>query len=177
MPKKRGPKTDVLEALLKRVDGLEKRLVSEGKSDDPAEADVSQDPAADSAAVDAASQHSRSPHDMPASSHGLAANHANQLMSPIEPRYLLLPLPAKSGPDLFFANTNQHTNPNPRSGPASGHLFYQNTWETLLHPGRDYHQAAVTGQSTARPSCLRYLCCQRPVCRTPPSLPAVGVVN
>lgn len=26
MPKKRGPKTDVLEALLKRVDGLEKRL-------------------------------------------------------------------------------------------------------------------------------------------------------
>ncbi|EOA92342.1 uncharacterized protein SETTUDRAFT_134587 [Exserohilum turcica Et28A] len=34
VPKKRGPKTDVLEALLKRVDGLEKRLVSEGKSDD-----------------------------------------------------------------------------------------------------------------------------------------------
>lgn len=26
MPKKRGPKTDVLEVLLKRVDGLEKRL-------------------------------------------------------------------------------------------------------------------------------------------------------
>lgn len=31
MPKKRGPKTDVLEALLKRVDGLEKRLKTEEK--------------------------------------------------------------------------------------------------------------------------------------------------
>lgn len=31
MPKKRGPKTDVLEALLKRVDGLEKRLHTEKK--------------------------------------------------------------------------------------------------------------------------------------------------
>lgn len=29
VPKKRGPKTDVLEALLKRVDGLEKRLQDE----------------------------------------------------------------------------------------------------------------------------------------------------
>ena len=29
VPKKRGPKTDVLEALLKRVDGLEKRLHSD----------------------------------------------------------------------------------------------------------------------------------------------------
>jgi hypothetical protein len=33
VPKKRGPKTDVLEALLKRVDGLEKRLKDEKKSD------------------------------------------------------------------------------------------------------------------------------------------------
>ncbi|GAB7348228.1 hypothetical protein MBLNU459_g6224t1 [Dothideomycetes sp. NU459] len=32
IPKKRGPKTDVLEALLKRVNGLEKRLKDEGKS-------------------------------------------------------------------------------------------------------------------------------------------------
>jgi hypothetical protein len=32
VPKKRGPKTDVLEALLKRVDGLEKRLKDEKKS-------------------------------------------------------------------------------------------------------------------------------------------------
>lgn len=35
MPKKRGPKTDVLEALLKRVDGLEAQL-KEKKSDDGA---------------------------------------------------------------------------------------------------------------------------------------------
>lgn len=31
VPKKRGPKTDVLEALLKRVDGLERRLKDEQK--------------------------------------------------------------------------------------------------------------------------------------------------
>lgn len=35
MPKKRGPKTDVLEALLKRVDGLERRLKDEKKSQSP----------------------------------------------------------------------------------------------------------------------------------------------
>jgi hypothetical protein len=33
VPKKRGPKTDVLEALLKRVDGLEKRLRTEDRPD------------------------------------------------------------------------------------------------------------------------------------------------
>ena len=38
MPKKRGPKTDVLEALLKRVDGLEKKLRDEKKSNSPNEA-------------------------------------------------------------------------------------------------------------------------------------------
>lgn len=35
VPKKRGPKTDVLEALLKRVNGLEKRLKDEQKSQSP----------------------------------------------------------------------------------------------------------------------------------------------
>lgn len=35
IPKKRGPKTDVLEALLKRVNGLEKRLKDEQKSASP----------------------------------------------------------------------------------------------------------------------------------------------
>jgi len=35
VPKKRGPKTDVLEALLKRVDGLEKRLKTEDKEVPP----------------------------------------------------------------------------------------------------------------------------------------------
>ncbi|KAH7345943.1 fungal-specific transcription factor domain-containing protein [Pyrenochaeta sp. MPI-SDFR-AT-0127] len=97
VPKKRGPKTDVLEALLKRVDGLEKRLVSEGKSEDPADAEVSQDAAADTSAVDAASQHSRSPHDIP-TTHGLATNHSNQLMSPIEPSIQ----PPTLAPDLLL---------------------------------------------------------------------------
>ena len=35
VPKKRGPKTDVLEALLKRVDGLERRLKDEKTSQSP----------------------------------------------------------------------------------------------------------------------------------------------
>lgn len=35
VPKKRGPKTDVLEALLKRVDGLEKKLKDEKKPNSP----------------------------------------------------------------------------------------------------------------------------------------------
>ena len=35
VPKKRGPKTDVLEALLKRVDGLERRLQDEKKPAQP----------------------------------------------------------------------------------------------------------------------------------------------
>lgn len=37
VPKKRGPKTYVLEALLKRVDGLEKRLQTDKKPDSPTE--------------------------------------------------------------------------------------------------------------------------------------------
>ena len=40
VPKKRGPKTDVLEALLKRVNGLEKRLKDEKKSESPEVADI-----------------------------------------------------------------------------------------------------------------------------------------
>lgn len=39
-PKKRGPKTDVLEALLKRVNGLEKRLKEENKSTSPDDQEV-----------------------------------------------------------------------------------------------------------------------------------------
>lgn len=47
VPKKRGPKTDVLEALLKRVNGLEKRLKDENKPISPT------DPFEESAIVDA----------------------------------------------------------------------------------------------------------------------------
>lgn len=35
MPKKRGPKTDVLEALLKRVDGLEAKLKEKKENENP----------------------------------------------------------------------------------------------------------------------------------------------
>lgn len=85
VPKKRGPKTDVLEALLKRVDGLEKRLHSEGKSDELVEelSSAIHDAAEDSKASKA-SPTTRPAVDI-APNHG-NANLASQLMSPIEPR-------------------------------------------------------------------------------------------
>jgi hypothetical protein len=43
VPKKRGPKTDVLEALLKRVDGLEKRLHDEKNPISPTSPDQTPD--------------------------------------------------------------------------------------------------------------------------------------
>ena len=43
IPKKRGPKTDVLEALLKRVNGLEKRLKDEKKPDSPEDIAIDDD--------------------------------------------------------------------------------------------------------------------------------------
>ena len=43
VPKKRGPKTDVLEALLKRVNGLEKRLEDEKKPDSQDDGDENGD--------------------------------------------------------------------------------------------------------------------------------------
>lgn len=86
VPKKRGPKTDVLEALLKRVDGLEKRLHSEGKSDTlpDAESSTSQETASDG-------KNGNTPVPAPRPLLEIAPNppaSANQLMSPIEPRCL-----------------------------------------------------------------------------------------
>ncbi|KAF2759779.1 hypothetical protein EJ05DRAFT_309185 [Pseudovirgaria hyperparasitica] len=48
VPKKRGPKTDVLEALLKRVDGLEKQLHNEKKANSPDQKDGSPQDVGDS---------------------------------------------------------------------------------------------------------------------------------
>ncbi|KAF2278081.1 uncharacterized protein EI97DRAFT_283153 [Westerdykella ornata] len=86
VPKKRGPKTDVLEALLKRVDGLEKRLHSEGKSDVVTDFDssTSQDNNGDA-------NRTKPPAPLPPSSRPLLdiapnpATSASQLRSPIEP--------------------------------------------------------------------------------------------
>ncbi|XPT00550.1 3-dehydroquinate dehydratase [Ascochyta lentis] len=102
VPKKRGPKTDVLEALLKRVDGLEKRLHSEGKSDELVEelSSAIHDAAEDSKANKA------SPNTRPAvevaTSHG-NANLANQLMSPIEPSVQTPTLSPDLLLDTYFA--------------------------------------------------------------------------
>jgi len=85
VPKKRGPKTDVLEALLKRVDGLEKRLHTEGKSDDldlDSSAILDANDSNDSSASPSYSQH---PGDIATNRHN-STNHASQLMSPVEPR-------------------------------------------------------------------------------------------
>ncbi|KAF2002725.1 hypothetical protein P154DRAFT_136521 [Amniculicola lignicola CBS 123094] len=85
VPKKRGPKTDVLEALLKRVDGLEKRLHSEGKSTDlpeDAESSTSPDTNSDNAKSGNASMPAPRPL-LEISPNG--GTSANQLMSPVEP--------------------------------------------------------------------------------------------
>ena len=85
VPKKRGPKTDVLEALLKRVDGLEKRLHSEGKSDELVEElNSAIHDAADSSRASKTSPTTQATVNV-AQKHG-NANVANQLMSPIEPK-------------------------------------------------------------------------------------------
>jgi hypothetical protein len=109
VPKKRGPKTDVLEALLKRVDGLEKRLVSEGKSDDPStEADPASAPDSniDTKPLDLAT--SQSPHEI-SPGRPSATNHANQLMSPIEPRYVETTCTAELTPLLIASSTQSPT--------------------------------------------------------------------
>jgi hypothetical protein len=86
VPKKRGPKTDVLEALLKRVDGLEKRLHTEGQSEDMADAGspISQGSTADGKTGTTSATHHRPSLDVASASLPVA----NQLMSPVEPRYL-----------------------------------------------------------------------------------------
>jgi hypothetical protein len=92
VPKKRGPKTDVLEALLKRVDGLEKRLHTEGKSDD-ADDDTQQSPVSEAATDTKSATASQPPPQVHAARPSLeiaphATNAASQLISPIEPRCL-----------------------------------------------------------------------------------------
>jgi hypothetical protein len=106
VPKKRGPKTDVLEALLKRVDGLEKRLHTEGKSDDLDDVDSSttHESNHDSNGPIASPLQSRHPVDI-APNHANPTSHAQQLMSPVEPRCAnpLLPNPDP----VTFANPHQ----------------------------------------------------------------------
>ncbi|KAF2196346.1 hypothetical protein GQ43DRAFT_262201 [Delitschia confertaspora ATCC 74209] len=82
VPKKRGPKTDVLEALLKRVDGLERRLHAEGKSDSLPDQDSSgQETSGDNKSVNGSSTSARPLLEI-APNPGCSVN---QLMSPVEP--------------------------------------------------------------------------------------------
>jgi len=57
VPKKRGPKTDVLEALLKRVDGLEARLKKEQAEGDTPSSDSTAANIADEASSSAPTSH------------------------------------------------------------------------------------------------------------------------
>ncbi|KAF1970515.1 hypothetical protein BU23DRAFT_591060 [Bimuria novae-zelandiae CBS 107.79] len=99
VPKKRGPKTDVLEALLKRVDGLEKRLHSEGKSDSA----IEDEPAGQEETLErknsTASSHSRPILEITPNT----VNAANQLMSPIEPSLQTPSLAPGALLDTYFA--------------------------------------------------------------------------
>jgi hypothetical protein len=79
----------VLEALLKRVDGLEKRLHTEGKSDDPDD-ETQPSPILEAAAISkptaAFQPPSQSRPNLEIAPN--AANAASQLVSPVEPRCL-----------------------------------------------------------------------------------------
>ncbi|KAF2013770.1 hypothetical protein BU24DRAFT_246501 [Aaosphaeria arxii CBS 175.79] len=93
VPKKRGPKTDVLEALLKRVDGLEKRLHSEGKSDAILDPESSPSETASDSKNELGNGNGNGNGNDPASATrplleiapNPATGSANQLMSPVEP--------------------------------------------------------------------------------------------
>jgi hypothetical protein len=111
VPKKRGPKTDVLEALLKRVDGLEKRLHTEGKSDDLSETDPSMTPDANDSNPSDSSPSQRLPLEL-AANQVHATSHANQLMSPIEPR-CAHPRPLTTQGDLANSSRTQASNLSP----------------------------------------------------------------
>ncbi|KAF2635870.1 hypothetical protein P280DRAFT_410729 [Massarina eburnea CBS 473.64] len=89
VPKKRGPKTDVLEALLKRVDGLEKRLHTEGKSDGAdgeGESSNGEEAASDFKSPSSQTPAPSAPQPRPTLEIAPSrAGGAKQLMSPIEP--------------------------------------------------------------------------------------------
>lgn len=142
MPKKRGPKTDVLEALLKRVDGLEKRLVSEGKSDDPSEAATTSTTTQEKTTVDrkpaevAKSQSHSPPQASPR--HVDAMHHAQQLMSPVEPRYLQ--------PECNSAPGAQLTQPPSIQSPSLAPDLLVDTYFARIH-GKPYY---ILDESTTR---------------------------
>jgi hypothetical protein len=127
VPKKRGPKTDVLEALLKRVDGLEKRIHTEVKSDDLDDLDPStahESSHHDSNVPIVSPSQSRHPIDI-APTHANSTSHANQLMSPVEPR--CADIFSGSGP-VTCANPHQRPYANSFARATTRYLLYQNTW-------------------------------------------------
>lgn len=83
VPKKRGPKTDVLEALLKRVDGLEKRLHSE-----KSESAIEDEPATMEEPLQRKNSQPSSISRPTLDITPNTTNAAKQLMSPVEPRCL-----------------------------------------------------------------------------------------
>ena len=91
VPKKRGPKTDVLEALLKRVDGLEKRLHDENKPEGSAivcENPLTLDTASPTSPQEATERPKSEPAEMPQASPVLESP---ALLTPTESLYELIP--------------------------------------------------------------------------------------
>ena len=98
VPKKRGPKTDVLEALVKRIDGLEKKLADEKRSSATALASpsITSPVAQKSLSMSGSSPRTddnsavgqQSPREQQAMA-GDQAGRANTLYSPLQQRYLV----------------------------------------------------------------------------------------
>ncbi|KAI8933976.1 hypothetical protein NX059_008749 [Plenodomus lindquistii] len=187
VPKKRGPKTDVLEALLKRVDGLEKRLVSEGKSDDPTDMDPSI--THDTPTVDTKQEHasSQSPHAIsPSQSH--ATSHANQLMSPVEPSTSSQTLSPDLLIDTYFARLHgkpyyildeSNTRQRLQSNQLPGHLayaIYAVSARYAPHFG-GYSSAVRIGQEYARRARLEIIDIDEPSIETLQTLMLLSQAN
>ncbi|KAF2770074.1 hypothetical protein EJ03DRAFT_311085 [Teratosphaeria nubilosa] len=102
IPKKRGPKTDVLEALLKRVNGLEKRFKDEKQSDSPTALEAVE-------VASAAPAHAPAPREQSHPKRTLLSPPAQRPQDPIQVysahQVAMLELDAFSGPliDTYFA--------------------------------------------------------------------------
>ncbi|KAF2418783.1 hypothetical protein EJ08DRAFT_49897 [Tothia fuscella] len=115
VPKKRGPKTDVLEALLKRVDGLEKRLRTEEGQDSPSQTTQTKE-----AVIEALKQSEDSPPD--------------QSRRVVEIGPSAKDTDAINGVSSSSPNCASHSNTNPSSYPE----VLLDTYFSRIH-GKPYH--------------------------------------
>ena len=160
VPKKRGPKTDVLEALLKRVDGLEAKLREKNASASPT---TPTSPSARGGSPPTGPAHGDSDSDRQPKRLAIDTNRGAEandtaLFSPIPTRYATDLLVVWCG-RMVASNMNLQgtftTHPN---GCPFGYLLYPIPRQALLHSRRILGSAAPATQSTTQLSRPCHLC-------------------